>query len=486
MGESLPSVGEFGALWAEFMRAMMEAAERPGAPLLDKLRSHLGVEPGELPVTTASFSVADRPNLQLAFDVVMPDREAFGFQSGHMMRMGPGLADLVARSPRGGDEGLAPVEYADVEVGDGRVIRCWSSAVVLSRFEECPVVLLVTSAERPPMGQMDVRVEGIAAVEGAVSRVLESLRAAMLEHSVFRGRIISLNGAGGVAFHALPDVPREAVVLPDGTLERLERHASGIADRADVLRAVGRHLKRGLLLHGPPGTGERLTVNHLLSVMPGRTTVLLTGRGLGFIETAVAIARDLAPATVVLEDVDLVAAERTLPGGGQGVLFELLNQMDGLAEDADLLFVLTTNRPDVIEPALAARPGRVDLALETPLPDGDARRRLLRLYARGIELDDETAAELADRSDGVTGAFIKELMRQAVVRAAIQERSPTADDIRAALDELLAERAVLTRRLLGQPGDGNGPAPGGQPIPPMIRAIEAAGLPIPPGIDFGP
>jgi cell division protease FtsH len=111
---------------------------------------------------------------------------------------------------------------------------------------------------------------------------------------------------------------------------------------------------------------------------------------------------------------------------------------------------------------------------------------LLRLYARGIELDDETAAELADRSDGMTGAFIKELMRQAVVRAAVQERSPTADDVRAALDELLAERAALTRRLLGQPSDGNGPAPGGQPIPAMMRAIATAGLPIPPGIDFGP
>jgi ATP-dependent 26S proteasome regulatory subunit len=51
------------------------------------------------------------------------------------------------------------------------------------------------------------------------------------------------------------------------------------------------------------------------------------------------------------------------------MLFELLNQMEGLAEDADLVFLLTSNRPDVVEPALAARPGRIDLALEIPLPD---------------------------------------------------------------------------------------------------------------------
>ena len=92
------------------------------------------------------------------------------------------------------------------------------------------------------------------------------------------------------------------------------------------------------------------------------TTILLTGRGLGLIEQALGIGRDLAPATFVFEDIDLVAAERTMEFGSQGVLFELLNQMEGLAEDEDLLFVLTTNRPDLIEPALAARPGRVDLA----------------------------------------------------------------------------------------------------------------------------
>jgi ATP-dependent 26S proteasome regulatory subunit len=65
------------------------------------------------------------------------------------------------------------------------------------------------------------------------------------------------------------------------------------------------------------------------------------------------MARELAPATVVFEDVDLVAAERTMPMASGGVLFELLNQIEGLAEDEDLLFLLTTNRPDLIEPALA-------------------------------------------------------------------------------------------------------------------------------------
>jgi ATP-dependent 26S proteasome regulatory subunit len=265
-------------------------------------------------------------------------------------------------------------------------------------------------------------------------------------------------------------------------LERFEQHAIGITERAQELRAARRHLKRGILLHGPPGTGKTLTVNYLLSTTPGRTSVLLTGAGLGLIGPAFAIARVLAPATVVLEDVDLVAAERTLPMGGQGVLFELLNELEGLAEDADLLVVLTTNRPDIVEPALVARPGRVDLALETSLPEAEGRRRLLRLYARDIQLEPDAEEQLVERTAGVTGAFIKELMRQAVLRAAQSDRQASSADVRETLDQLLDERQALTRRLLGQPSEAGDAPQNIAPLPAMARALRVSGMPIPPGV----
>jgi ATP-dependent 26S proteasome regulatory subunit len=278
----------------------------------------------------------------------------------------------------------------------------------------------------------------------------------------------------------VPPVERSRVILPEGTLERLERHAIGVAENADWLRSAGKHLKRGVLLHGPPGTGKTLSVMYLLHAMRGRTTILLTGRGLGLIEQALAIGRDLAPATFVFEDIDLVAAERTMDFESDGVLFELLNQMEGLAEDEDLLFLLTTNRPDIIEPALAARPGRIDLALEIPLPDEDGRRRLLALYGEGIDVDEATQRDLVERSEGVSGAFIKELTRQAWLRDALERREgPTAEDLRRVLDELLEERSTLTRRLLGQPGDSDGIAPAEGAFPAMVHALNAAGLPIP-------
>ncbi len=101
------------------------------------------------------------------------------------------------------------------------------------------------------------------------------------------------------------------------------------------------------------------------------------------------------------------------------MLFELLDAMDGAAADADLLFLLTTNRADLLEPALAARPGRVDVAVEIGLPDPDARRRLFEVYSRGVPLVAEPADvdAVVERTDGVTASFLKELVRRAVLES---------------------------------------------------------------------
>src|SRR5271154_1665958 len=104
--------------------------------------------------------------------------------------------------------------------------------------------------------------------------------------------------------------------------------------------------------------------------------------------------------------------------GTSPLLFSLLNVMDGLDQDADLIFLLTTNRADALEPALAARPGRGDAAGEMSLPDGAARRRLLNLYGAGVELRLADSEAVVARTEGVTASFIKELVRKAALIAA--------------------------------------------------------------------
>jgi hypothetical protein len=476
----LPDPGAFGAAFEKFMQAMTSAAARPESGLSLRLREHLGGDPAALPTVAASFPTTEHPNLQLALDAVLPGAEPIGFTTQHIGFMAAGMAELISGHGMGGPVREGPVRYDDVEVGDGRVVRCVAGGLLLVRHGDAPVALAVSQGQRAFGGGM-LRLEGVSPDRDAVSALLRELRAAMREHNVFRGRVISLHAdpdeAVRVIYHAVPPVPREGLILPVGTLERLERQALGISAQASALRAAGRHLKRGVLLHGPPGTGKTLSVSYLIGAMPGRTTVLLTGRGLGLIEPAFAIARELAPATVVLEDIDLVAAERTFDMDDNGVLFELLNQIEGLQDDADLLFLLTTNRADLVEPALAARPGRIDLALEIPLPDADARARLVALYAGDAQLDAATQRDVVERTEGVSGAFIKELMRHAALRAALDgRRRPAGADVTATLDELLEERSALTRRLLGE---GGGDAAAG-PHPAMLRAMSAAGLPLPP------
>jgi ATP-dependent 26S proteasome regulatory subunit len=140
--------------------------------------------------------------------------------------------------------------------------------------------------------------------------------------------------------------------------------------------------------------------------------------------------------------------------GQHPLLFQLLNEMDGLAEDADVVFVLTTNRADLLEPALAARPGRVDQAVEMSLPDAAARRALFELYRGALPVDTTGLDDVIVRTHGVTASFLKELLRRAALLAATRTPSDvalavSAADLTSALDELLDTRNAMTRTLLG-------------------------------------
>jgi cell division protease FtsH len=103
--------------------------------------------------------------------------------------------------------------------------------------------------------------------------------------------------------------------------------------------------------------------------MHDRTVVLVIGREVGMRRRSCELARLLTPSMVVLEDVDLIAEERTEQSPGQTtLLFELLNEMDGLPGDADVVVLLTSNRPELLEPALVSRPGRSTWRWRSPCP----------------------------------------------------------------------------------------------------------------------
>lgn len=463
-------IAEFARTFSRFTEAMHGLASQAGtSPVREALDRHLGEDSSKLPVVAESYAPYDHVNLQVALDAYLAEdgrsHELIGLAG--QQRRWSSLADLVAFAHHAG-VALGSVDYVNLPVSPDATLACVAFGLYLieDRGVRLAALVRVGNEDMGPAGA-GVAVEVVCGDREAARAMLDEIRRLMVERNVFRGQVISFGESrmghvtlGPIVFHPRPELSREAIVLPDGVLEQVERQVFGIAEHRERLRAAGQHVKRGLLLHGPPGTGKTLTARYVAGRARDHTVMVLTGGGLGMVRAACSLARMLQPSIVILEDVDLVAQHRMYSEFGNPLLFDVLNEMDGIAEDADVAFLLTTNRADLLEPALAARPGRVDLAVDIPLPDAGSRRRLLELYGRGLELRLTDPGRVVDATGGVTASFMKELVRKAALTAAIRTNGDALavndDDVAAALDELLTEGNALTRVLLGagQPPPG--------------------------------
>ncbi|MFQ4148726.1 ATP-binding protein [Arthrobacter sp. LAPM80] len=436
-----------------------------GTRLLRDLERHLGT-----PAAGLSVVVEDFPAHRLVdLDILLAEMAAEdpgsrlvgiggGDQRNHMS-----LSDMIQQSLIWAQFPLSQPDYSNVAVGPDEQRQVVSLGLRLFSRAGSPAAVMQRAAN-PQFGRQQATLEVLTAEPETAAALLTELREGMETRSVFKGQVISLAvsdygpSVGGVAFHARPDLGSGDVILPDGVLARVEAHTLGIGRNAAALMAHGQHLKRGLLLYGPPGTGKTHTVRYLLSRSEGTTAVLLSGASLARISEAAKLARALAPSMIVLEDCDLIAEDRSFSYGPQPLLFEVLDAMDGLANDADVAFVLTTNRVDMLERALAQRPGRVDLAVEIPLPSLHEREGLLRLYSQGIGFSPDALAAAAAQTAGTTASFTKELVRRAVLAASLTGQSPGDGHLSRAASELMADGAALTRSLLGSGPAGRGSA----------------------------
>ena len=448
---------EFAAAFRGFLDWVHSMAGQEDNEVSVLARDWLGAEGSHQSVVARDLPPFEHVNLQTAVD-------AWSAHTGRTVEvrgiaMPPNYGGLSLQQLVAG-EALPPLRLtapalADLPNGPGTTLGCLRLALLLVTDRHGRYVLMIQGpAEHHPSLEMEVAGLPVDVAQALLAE-LDQLRA---ELNVYRGHLldVSLDPMGRVvlSFTGHPGIGRDDVVLPQTVLVRVERHALGVASYRAALLSVGQHLKRGLLLYGPPGTGKTHTTRYLLGQMDGYTRLVLTGRSLIAVGAVTDLARDLLPAVVVLEDVDLVAEERSHGPASSPVLFDLLDAMDGAAPDADLLFLLTTNRADLLEPALAARPGRVDVAVEIALPDATARERLLWLYGRSVPLElteaDVTAA--VERTDGTTASFLKELIRRSVLEALLDDPAlpaVTGTHLARALDDLLDTAQAVTRTLLG-------------------------------------
>ena len=358
---------------------------------------------------------------------------------------------------------IAPPQYHEIDIGEEAAVKCLDNGLWLCREGELRYAVLL-SLHREPEQESAIRIE-IAVSTGSAGQDFAQRCFAGLEEAVraarsYRGKILSLDGevnyrgrSRGMMVHRLPPIDRETVILPEQTLRLLDRNVLSFVGSRASLRRLGQSTRKGILLYGPPGTGKTHTIRYLATNLPGHTTLIITAEQVAFLGVYMNLARLLQPALVVIEDVDLIARDRNEMAGPceESLLNKLLNEMDGLKEDADILFVLTTNRPEQLEAALAGRPGRIDQAIEVPLPDMIGRDKLVRLYGNGLPLDQDLVDEAVARTEGVSAAFIKELMRRIAQSALARDgaMSVVPTDIDEALDDMLFAGGQLNVKLLG-------------------------------------
>ena len=358
---------------------------------------------------------------------------------------------------------IAPAQFQDVDVGDARPVQCLNNGLWLRSSGELRYAVVLSFHRE--FGQESGSCVEIAVPVGErgsqfTRDCFEALEQAINASRSYRGKVLSLDSENdyrgrskGVLVHRLPPVAREEVILPEATLALLDRNVLVFVKNRDGLRGLGQSTRKGILLYGPPGAGKTHTIRYLASCLPGHTTLIITAGQVALLSQYMSLARLLQPALVVIEDVDLIARSRENMDGPceESMLNRLLNEMDGLKEDADILFLFTTNRPEQLEAALAGRPGRIDQAIEVPAPDANGRAKLVKLYGKGLQLNETLIEEAVRRTEGVSAAFIKELMRRAAQASLVRggDQHATQPDFTEALDDMLFTGGRLNVKLLG-------------------------------------
>lgn len=409
----MTDIQSFAASVQNFLDAMERSApvKPTSVPWVYKaLRDHLQAEPESLPILSFALETYEHPNLEMALQEWFAEIASSG-GAVHVEGIAsseswvhPSLTSLAKGSYC---FGKAPIERTRFAVPGRDGVMVGSNALYLVSIDHERYALMVTIADHGSVLLLQI----IGTTHDSCQKHIDHLQTRADRLSVYRGQALRI-GCKSVEFATLPRMSREQIILPQRTLDLIHRQTVDFSAAAERLKASGNHLKRGILLHGPPGTGKTLTSMYLASRMPGRTTILCAGLEYAAVSRACDMARDLAPATVILEDVDLIAQDRS-SSESTAMLHELMNQMDGLHSDCDVLFVLTTNRPEAIERAIASRPGRIDQAIEVPHPDAECRRRLLTLYSSHACLDLMDMDSHIARTEGVSATFMRELVRRA-------------------------------------------------------------------------
>ncbi len=222
---------------------------------------------------------------------------------------------------------------------------------------------------------------------------------------------------------------------------------------------LGGKIPRGALLVGPPGTGKTLLARAIageanvpfFSISGSDFVEMFVGVGASRVRDMFEQAKKNAPCIIFIDEIDAVGRSRGSGIGGgnderEQTLNQLLVEMDGFADNENVIIIAATNRPDVLDPALL-RPGRFDRQVEVPNPDIIGREQILKVHMKKVKVDNDVNARLIARgTPGFSGADLANLCNEAALLAARRgKRTVTAQEFEDAKDKVMmgAERRTL-------------------------------------------
>ncbi len=230
----------------------------------------------------------------------------------------------------------------------------------------------------------------------------------------------------------------------------------------DKYISLGARVPRGVLLVGPPGTGKTLMARAVageancsfFSIAASEFVEMFVGVGASRVRDLFNRAKENSPSIVFIDEIDAVGRQRGAGLGGgnderEQTLNQMLAEMDGFDQDATVIVMAATNRPDVLDPALL-RPGRFDRQVTVDLPDKKGRLDILKIHARGKPLDSRVNLEhIAGSTIGFSGADLANLANEAALTAARKNRKRILqEDFSSAFERIIlgTERPPLSNQ----------------------------------------
>ena len=244
----------------------------------------------------------------------------------------------------------------------------------------------------------------------------------------------------------------------DEEKQELQEVVDFLRDPAKYTR-IGARIPHGILLVGPPGTGKTLLARavageagvQFLSISGSDFVELYVGVGASRVRDLFDQAKKLAPAIIFIDEIDAVGRKRGSGLGGghdekEQTLNQMLVEMDGFGRNNGVIVLAATNRPDILDPALL-RPGRFDRQIHVGRPDVKGREDILKVHAKGKNLDETVNLKTIARSTaGFTGADLSNLLNEAAILAAREDRPAiTMADINESMMKVVAGPAKRSR-----------------------------------------